>query len=114
MLTHEPPAVTAKGQSQQLTFTFVTDGIERAIALAKEAAGEKDVTMIGGPNTIQQAIAAGLIDELHLEVRSVLLGDGLPLFGRTGDPPIELELIDVTQSPGILHLRYRVDPGRSH
>lgn len=114
VLTHEPPAVPAKGQSQQLTFTFVTDGIERAIALAKEAAGEKDVTMIGGPNTIQQAIAAGLIDELHLEVRSVLLGDGLPLFGRTDDPPIELELIDVTQSPGILHLRYRIDPGRSH
>ena len=110
VLTHEPPDEPAKGQNDNLSFTFVTDGIERTIALAKSAAGEKDVTMIGGPNTICQALAAGLIDELHLEVRGVLLGDGLALFGRSDRPPTELDLIDISQSPGIIHLRYRVLP----
>jgi dihydrofolate reductase len=110
VLTHEPPDEPAKGHNDNLSFTFVTDGIDRAIALAKSAACEKDVTMIGGPNTICQALAAGLIDELHLEVRGVLLGDGLALFGRSDRPPTELDLIDISQSPGIIHLRYRVLP----
>lgn len=110
VLTHEPPAEPAKGQNGQLSFTFVTDGIERAIALAKAAAAEKDVTIVGGPDTIRQALAAGLVDELHIDVRAVLLGDGLLLFDRIDRSPIELELIETTQSPGITHLRYRVLP----
>lgn len=110
VLTHEPPDEPAKGQNDNLSFTFVTEGVERAIGLAKAAAGAKDVAMVGGPNTIRQALAAGLVDELHLDVRAVLLGDGLPLFGRTEQAPIELDLIDVSQSPGIIHLRYRVLP----
>jgi dihydrofolate reductase len=108
VLTHQPPVEPAKGQNDKLTFTFVTGGIEHAIELAKAAAGEKDVTMVGGPTTIRQALAAGLVDELHIEMRAVLLGDGLPLFGQTDRAPIELELIEATQSPGIIHLRYRV------
>ncbi len=108
VLTHEPPGEPAKGQNDNLSFTFVTGGIERAIELAKTGAGAKDVTMVGGPSTIRQALVAGLIDELHLDVRAVLLGDGLPLFDQTDRPPIELALIDMNQSPGIIHLRYRV------
>lgn len=91
-----------------MTFTFVTEGIERAIDQAKVAADDKDVTVVGGASTIHQCIEAGLADELHIDLRSVLLGDGLWLFDRSGDPPIELESIGVSESPGVTHLRYRM------
>ena len=62
------------------TFHFVTDGIQSALKRAKEAAGDKDVRIGGGPATIRQYLSAGLIDELHLVMRPVLLGEGEPLF----------------------------------
>src|SRR5215217_121588 len=108
VLTHHAPDQVAKGQSDRLMFSFVAGGIERAITQAKAAAGEKDVTVIGGASTIQQCIEAGLVDELHIDLRSVLLGDGLRLFDRPGAEPVELETIRVTESPGVTHLRFRV------
>lgn len=108
VLTHQVPEQVAKGENDKLTFTFVTDGIERVIDQAKAAAGDKDVTVVGGASTIHQCIEAGLADELHIDLRSVLLGDGLPLFDRSGDPPFELESIGMSESPGVTHLRYRV------
>ncbi len=108
VLTHRAPERAAKGENDKLTITFVTEGIERAIGQAKAAAGDKDVTVVGGASTIRQCIEAGLADELHIDLRSVLLGDGLRLFDRSGDPPIELESIGVSESPGVTHLRYRV------
>jgi dihydrofolate reductase len=62
------------------TFYFVTDGIESALEQAKKAAGEKDVRIGGGPETIRQYLRAGLLDELHFVVSPVLLGSGEPLF----------------------------------
>ncbi len=108
VLTHQAPEQVAKGVNDKLTFTFVTEGIERVIDQAKAAAGDKDVTVVGGASTIHQCIEAGLVDELHIDVRSLILGDGLRLFDRSGCPPIELESIGVSESPGVTHVRYRV------
>lgn len=89
------------------TFTFVTDGVEAAIAQAKEAAGGKDVGVPGGAAAIQQVLAAGLLDEIELHVVPVLLGDGIRLFDVLGGP-VELEKLRVVDSPTVTHLRYRV------
>ena len=62
------------------TFYFITDGIESALEKAKAAAGDKDIRIGGGPSTIRQYLAAGLIDEMHLVLRPILLGRGEPLF----------------------------------
>jgi dihydrofolate reductase len=110
VLTHQPPAVPAKGENENLSFTFVTDGVGRAIELAQNAARDRDVTVVGGPSTIQQILALGLADEVHIDLRSLHLGDGLRLFERTENQIGELELYDVSQSPGVLHVRYRVAP----
>jgi len=62
------------------TFYFVTDGIDAALKQAKEAAGGRDIRVGGGPATIRQYLHAGLIDEIHIALRPVLLGSGEPLF----------------------------------
>lgn len=67
VLTHQPPEKRPR-ENDRLTFTFVTDGIESAIAQAKAAAGEKDVTVIGAASTAQQCLKAGLADELHIDI----------------------------------------------
>ncbi len=108
VVTHQAPAQAAKGENDNLTFTFVTEGIARAIEQAKAAAGDKDVTVVGGASTIRQCIEAGLADEVQIDLRSVLLGGGLRLFDRLGGSPIELETIGVSESPGVTHLRYRI------
>jgi dihydrofolate reductase len=108
VLTHEPPANPARGENTDLTFTFVTNGVEQAIQQARRAAGVRDVMVVGGPNTIQQILDLGLADEVHIDLRSLLLGDGLRLFERTERQTSELDLYQVSQSPGVTHLRYRV------
>lgn len=96
------------------TFTFVTDGIESALAQAREAAAGKDVLLPGGADIAQQYLRAGLLDELQLHVVPVVLGGGARLFDNvTGGPAaIGLECTRVVEAPGVTHLRYRVD--RSH
>jgi dihydrofolate reductase len=89
------------------TFTFVTDGIDAAHALAREAAGEKDVLVGGGANVINQYLAAGLLDELDLHVVPLILGGGARLFEGVG-PDVTLEVTRVIEAPGVTHLRYRV------
>jgi dihydrofolate reductase len=90
------------------TFTFVTDGIESALQLAKEAAGGKDVKLGGGADVAQQYLRAGLIDELQLNLVPILLGDGSRLFDKPGDAEVKLEPVRVVEAPGVTHLRYRV------
>jgi dihydrofolate reductase len=87
------------------TFTFVTDGIEAALEQAREAAGDKDVLIAGGGNVIQQALAAGAVDDFQLNVAPMLLGGGVRLFG---DATPEVELTRVVESPRATHLAYRV------
>ena len=89
------------------TFNFVTDGIESAIEQARAAPGEKDVLVAGGATAVQQAIAAGLLDELQVHVAPVFLGGGARLFdGIAAD--VGLEIDRVVDSPKVTHLRYRV------
>ena len=73
VVTHEPPAVAPK-QDEHLTFTFVTDGVESAVAHARAAAGDRAVQVIGGVDVIGQLLDAGLVDELRVDVMPVLLG----------------------------------------
>jgi dihydrofolate reductase len=88
-------------------FTFVTEGVEKAVELAKEAAGSKDVSVGGGGETVQQCIAAGLLDELQIHLVPVLLHDGVRLFDNL-PPGIGLELTRVVEAPGVTHLDYRL------
>ena len=90
------------------TFTFVTDGIESALAQARESAGEKDVHIAGGASVAQQYLAAGLVDAIDLHVVPVLLGGGRRLFDDLGATPPKLELERTIDSPAVTHLRYRV------
>jgi dihydrofolate reductase len=107
VLTHDVPEKVAKGENRKLTFTFVTDGIESAIEKAKAAAGGKNVTVIGGANTAQQLIRAGLLDEIQIGIMPVLLGEGLRFFEHLGTEHIELEKIGVIESPVRTDLRFR-------
>jgi dihydrofolate reductase len=88
------------------TFTFVTDGVEVAIAQAQEAAQGKDVAINGGSTVARQALAAGLVDEVRLDLVPVLLGSGVRLFD--GDIPGDLEQIGAIEGRGVTHLAYRV------
>jgi len=90
------------------TFTFVTDGIGSAIEQASAAAGGKNVTIAGGASTAQQALNAGLVDELRIHVAPVLLGAGTRLFDHLGYGRTVLEQTRVLESPFAAHLRLRV------
>jgi dihydrofolate reductase len=88
-------------------FYFVTDGIEAAVEQAHAASGGRDVAVAGGANVIQQALAAGLIDEFQIHVAPLLLGGGTLLFGE-GAKPMELEATRVLSSPKATHLKFAV------
>lgn len=103
VLTHTPPT---EGEWSPRC-EFVTEGLEKAIELARAAAGDKDVS-IGAASLAQQALRAGLLDEIEVSVTPYLLNGGVRLFDELGDAPIDLEQIAVTPSDGVTHLRYRV------
>ena len=88
------------------TFTFVTDGIESALAQAREAAGSADVAIAGGASTVNQYLAAGAIDELRLHVAPVVLGVGERLFDGVG--ALSLEPVGVNATDLVTHLTYRM------
>jgi dihydrofolate reductase len=104
VVTH---AVPREWTHEGSPFTFVTDGVERAVEQAKAVAGSKDVG-VGGANVAQQCIEAGLIDEVGIDLVPVLLGEGVSFFGRLRTGPIELERTMVVEAPGVTHLRFRV------
>lgn len=97
VLIHTPPAKYPKGNGR-LSFTFVTDGIESAISLARKAAADKDVLIIGGASTIQQCLNSGLCDELQIDIMPVLFGKGLRLFENIDTDKIKLERIKVEET----------------
>jgi len=88
-------------------FHFVTDGIESALEQARAAAGEEDIHLPGGAETINEYLAAGEVDELLLHVVPVLLGDGARLFEGVG-PDVALEQLQAVEAPGVTHVKYRV------
>jgi dihydrofolate reductase len=105
VLTHTAREPLTKGDT---TFTFVTDGIESAVEQAKAAAGEQDVSIGGGASTAQQALKAGLVDEVRLTFAPILLGGGVALFDGLGPDDVELEVTRVIEGPKATHVRYRV------
>ena len=88
------------------TFFFVTDGIESALTMAKKAAGDRNVKIMGGANTINQYLAAGLIDELWLHIIPVTIGAGSRLFDHI--PNLKLEPIEFGGTSLVTHIRYQV------
>jgi dihydrofolate reductase len=101
IVTHRP-----EEQPDGDAFVFV-NGVEEAVARAKEAAGDKDVSVMGGADTIRQALEAGLVDQLSIVIAPVVLGGGKRLFeGFTKD--LELEHLGVRQSQFATFIDYRV------
>jgi dihydrofolate reductase len=88
------------------TFHFVTEGFDVAYARAKQAAGDLDVAIAGGASTVRQALTAGVVDEMTLDIAPVLLGAGERLLDGVEDPG--LLPLEVTGSPLATHVRYRV------
>jgi dihydrofolate reductase len=88
-------------------FTIVTDGVQSAVAQAKEVAGDKNVGL-AGPNVIQQCLNARLLDEVTIELVPVLLGEGIRFFDNLADPPVMFENPTIIEGDRVTHLRYRV------
>ena len=104
VLTNHPrEPLTMQGGT---TFTFVTDGIEAALEQARAAAGDGDVHIAGGAHTVNQYLAAGLLEELHLHVVPITLDGGERLFHGVGR--LSLEPVAVVASPAVTHIKYRV------
>lgn len=102
VLTHHPSETLVKEGGTN--FFFVTDGIEAVLEQARTAAGDKDVAVAGGAETIQQFLKAGLLDELQIHLVPLLLGEGIRLFDRLGPNRIEMESSRVIESPRVTHL----------
>jgi dihydrofolate reductase len=105
VLTHRPPDDRPQADEN---FVFVTEGIEAAVAKAKEIAGDRNVAVNGG-QMARQALKAGLLDEIGVDLVPVILGAGTPLFADFDSPPVEFEgpILSV-EGIGVTHLRYRV------
>jgi dihydrofolate reductase len=106
VLTHHArQTVTKQGGT---SFTFVTNGFEAGLDQAREAAGDKDVSVAGGASVVQQCLRAGLLDEMQIHLAPVLLGNGVRLFDQLGDAQVELEVTRAIHSPTVTHVRYRL------
>jgi dihydrofolate reductase len=106
VLTHHPR--DPQPMDGGTTFHFVTDGIDAAMKLAREAAGDGDISIHGGPTTVNSYLAAGMIDELRLHIVPLMLGAGVRLFD--GVPPLNLEQAESRATTSVTHLTYRVLP----
>jgi dihydrofolate reductase len=101
IVTHRPEEAPADAG-----FTFV-NGVDEAIAQAREASGGKDVVVMGGADVIRQALRAGHVDELSISIAPVVLGGGKRLF-HDFDDSVNLEHVRLLQSPFATHITYRV------
>lgn len=108
VLTHHIPNTAIKGENERLSVTFITDGIQSAIERAKAAAGARQVTVVGGADTAQQCLRAGLVDEIHIGIVPILLGEGLRFFEPLVDEQTKLERTRVFASPTRTDLWFRV------
>jgi dihydrofolate reductase len=111
---HAPVFVLTHHQREPLemdggtSFHFVTDGVERAVSQAREAAAGRDVSVGGGAETIQQCIAAGLLDELLLNLVPITLGGGARLFDNLAAGVASFELTQMVEGAEVAHLTYAV------
>jgi dihydrofolate reductase len=105
LTNHEREPWVRKGGT---IFTFVTDGIQSALEQARGAAGEKDVRISGGADTLDQFLRAGLVDEMQIHLAPVVLGGGVSLFEGVGAGGLDLEKIRIIDSPEVTHVKFRV------
>jgi dihydrofolate reductase len=87
-------------------FAFVTDGVPKAIDVAREIAGDKDV-VVGAPSVTQQCLQLGLLDAIHINLAPVVLGRGIRLFDHL-TRPVELLVTEASGNPHVTHITYRV------
>lgn len=106
VLTHHPPAKHPK-ENDNLSITFVTDGIESAVRMAKGAAGEQEVVVLGA-DVGQQALRANLVDELQIAFAPMLLGAGTRMFEHLEDMEIQLEKIRTIETDEQVEVYYKV------
>jgi dihydrofolate reductase len=106
VVTHSVPEGWPR-EDAPVPFTFVTDGVERAVEQAKATVGD-GVVGVAGPNVAQQCLNAGLLDEVRVDLVPVLLGQGIRYFDNLSDAPVALEGPRVIQGTGVTHLIYRV------
>ncbi|MBA3944867.1 MAG: dihydrofolate reductase [Herpetosiphonaceae bacterium] len=104
VVTHNVPSETPEGG----VYTFVTEGIERALHEAKTVAGNKNISVMGGAEIGQQFIRAGLVDEIVIHLVPVLFGNGTRLFEHLGGEHMQLETIEVIETRTAIHLRFHV------
>lgn len=102
----DPPPARTAADGGGTEYRFVTDGIESALAQARQAAGDREVAVAGGASVVRQYLAAGLLDTLHLHIVPIMLGAGERIFDGVGDP--RLEQAAVVAGPTVAHVRYRV------
>jgi dihydrofolate reductase len=88
------------------TFYFINDGPERALELARESAGSRDIRIAGGADVIQQNLNLGIVDELEIALAPVLFGGGRRLFEHLHDPAPKFRIDEVLDGPAATHLRY--------
>jgi dihydrofolate reductase len=106
VVTHRPPT-PEEWPHPDAPFTFVTDGVGSAIAQAKAAAGDKDV-VIASPSIAQQALDAGLLDVITVDLAPYLLGSGTPYFANLASKPVRLDNPTIRPGNRVTHLSYRV------
>jgi dihydrofolate reductase len=106
VVTHRVPT-PEEWPHQDAPFTFVTDGVDSAIAQAKAAAGDKDV-VIASPSIAQQALDAGLLDVITVDLVPYLLGSGTPYFANLSSAPVRLDDPTIRRGDRVTHLSYRV------
>jgi dihydrofolate reductase len=104
VMTHRPPGQVPSGAS---TYTFVEGDIATVVAQARAVAGDKDVSLMGSA-TVQQALRQGLLDILAVDLVPVVLGGGVRLLDGLDAGGLALELLEVVDAPGVIHLKYRV------
>lgn len=103
------PAHNVPEKAAAANLKFVTDGVVSAVEQAKAEAGDDGiVAIVGGASTFQQALNAGLVDELHLTLVPVVLGEGIRLFDNISALPVKLEVARVVEAPAVTHAIYRV------
>jgi dihydrofolate reductase len=104
VVTHRPPT---DWDFPEAPFTFVTDGVASAVAQARAFAGDRDVSVTPG-NVGGQALAAGLVDEVRVDLVPVVFGAGVRYFGDYAGSPLLLENPEIVQGDRVTHLRYRL------
>lgn len=107
VLTHESRSPWQ--QKGGTTFHFINDGIESALRQAREVAGQRDIRISGGAQTIRQYLDARLVEEFTIHCAPLFLSEGVRLFDRIDKEKLSVQIIEAVHSPHVTHLRYKVN-----